>query len=625
MLDHVVCNTTVLSQSGLFSRQWGSKVPGGKFGTDPKPGDDSHKLRAKAARWKTYKNKWQHIKLATDPKVAKHKRSGVDTLLNAASSRPQSAPPVRQTSQQSSMVQSFSPIDVHPRSRKHEPSKSGHIQCRARSRRPFTAATTRSQELKEKLSHGEALYKEFGPHSRVMAHTAVGARRAQSAQALRSIVHDYSPEVYQQVRQRAASPADSFLQGLLFGPMSQLATGCGAQIVPETTPRGTTTVRIVFNEPSQNSPSSRRPSFAASSRSSKAEDPSHEALHESDLAATVPISQDTVEPECRVHASPSSKEHIICEASPSSTWSPLSGDGPTEMVDDLGEEHEQDDEGEEVEWNVSFEEEESSQAPLPQTEHTEVPTATEPGRARNQHEPAQIHNEYETPSGLDEALLAARPPLIELDITQPQEGEDLPGLTKHEKDKTQKLYDLLMSDPSAGVDELYALDTTGQWKEAKGILKAGRDEGMSEKTSFSPSPLVQMQQKEISRFKHTGSVRGQLRGYASIWEPEVMSMRREAGERRSRLQAALQSGAATESVEADNRLGEADAWQVKFETECDRCHELVQERDALLTQMGPQHEPGEELLNAQAKSINICHCAPSQQATQECVFVEEAG
>ena len=122
-------------------------------------------------------------------------QSGVDTLLNAASSRPQSAPPVRQTSQQSSMVQSFSPIDVHPRSRKHEPSKSGHIQCRARSRRPFTAATTRSQELKEKLSHGEALYKEFGPHSRVMAHTAVGARRAQSAQALRSIVHDYSPEV----------------------------------------------------------------------------------------------------------------------------------------------------------------------------------------------------------------------------------------------------------------------------------------------------------------------------------------------------------------------------------------------------------------------------------------------
>ena len=64
-LDYHVNNT--LDHSEMFSRQWGTVAYGGRFGTEPKPGDDSAKERAKEQRWKEYKTKWGKKKLGIDP------------------------------------------------------------------------------------------------------------------------------------------------------------------------------------------------------------------------------------------------------------------------------------------------------------------------------------------------------------------------------------------------------------------------------------------------------------------------------------------------------------------------------------------------------------------------------
>jgi len=86
--------------------------------------------------------------------------------------------------------------------------------------------------------------------------------------------------VYQHVRRYAQNPTDEFVKGLLSGPMSELAAGCGAQIVPETTPRGTFTVRVKFDPtavhsapPAGGEPSDKAPGY-------------HRRMEASDLAAT---------------------------------------------------------------------------------------------------------------------------------------------------------------------------------------------------------------------------------------------------------------------------------------------------------------------------------------------------
>jgi len=91
-----------------------------------------------------------------------------------------------------------------------------------------------------------------------------------------------------------------------------------------------------------------------------------------------------------------------------------------------------------------------------------------------------------------------------------------------------------------------------------------------------------------------GSVRGQMRGYAPVWEPEVAGMRKKAGERRARLQTALQNESTSgknRGVEVDpaDYLTEADTWQIKFESEADRIHELEQELDSLKGQLTGQY------------------------------------
>ena len=162
-LDYVH-HTMTLDHSGLHSRQWGAKTYNGKFSTEPLPGDDAWRDRKRKQRADAYKEKWSKVKIAADEPRKPKKLFGVKALVN----RPQSAPAKRVKGrkvpfQEPAEIPGFTPIDVHPnrpRSGFERPSTAGpqgrqRIRHRPKSKRPFTAGTTRSQELREAVTHGE--------------------------------------------------------------------------------------------------------------------------------------------------------------------------------------------------------------------------------------------------------------------------------------------------------------------------------------------------------------------------------------------------------------------------------------------------------------------------------------
>jgi len=309
--------------------------------------------------------------------------------------------------------------------------------------------------------------------------------------------------------------------------MSELASGCGAQIVPETTPRGTFTVRVVFNDGDKAAVS--RPNVDTSS------------LETSDLAST-------------------KRNEMVSPLSPSSV---VTEEEDEEEVGAMESRFEGEGQGERsLSYSPTFEPEEDNKEGQQEDESNEADKA-----------------EVERPKVING-----------LGIEMP----DTTALSAADEWKTRQLMKLLMEDPAAGAEEFYVMDREKQqWIEAKGgISKLGKEEAGNSKGAFVASPLVTMQQKEIARFKHTGSVHGQMREFSPVWDPKVNTMRRDAGERRQRLSKALSDGAMKGQIKGDaldssQYMSEADAWQVKFESEADRIHELEQELVALKT-----HETG---------------------------------
>lgn len=386
----------------------------------------------------------------------------------------------------------------------------------------------------------QALFGEWGPHSQPLLHTGRRAGRAKSAQALRSAVHNYPAEVYQHVRRYAQNPTDEFVKGLLSGPMSELAAGCGARIVPETTPRGTFTVRVMFEKDHVHS--------APEPPDDKV--PGYHRMEASELAATRPES-----PASPAKLGSDGEEEAGALAS-------TVGDGlrPPQLQPPSGRERD-------TSYSPSFEPE-SPEGGGGKDALREALQGCEDEASREGEEGSQGGNRVQQEGNATEGN-QVMPGVHMID------GVALPnteGMSAQDEWRTRQLYKLLMQDPAANAEEIYAMDReTQMWKEAKGVSAQGREEAKESGKKFEPSPLVEMQQKEIARFKHTASVRGQMKSFSPVWESEVNQMRRTAGERRSKLEKAIQDGAVKgglrDEVDSSPFMQEADAWQIRFESE----------------------------------------------------------
>jgi len=66
-----------LDTIGQYTRQWGAQTHGGRFATEPLPGDDAAREKRRIENVKHYKEKWSHVSLAKDvkrgpPKLVSH-------------------------------------------------------------------------------------------------------------------------------------------------------------------------------------------------------------------------------------------------------------------------------------------------------------------------------------------------------------------------------------------------------------------------------------------------------------------------------------------------------------------------------------------------------------------------
>jgi len=425
------------------------------------------------------------------------------------------------------------------------------------------------------LAHGEAVMGHWGPHAKPLHYTAAAAKvkpkqRAKSAQALRSTVHEYSPQVYQEVRRFAAHPSTEVLKDMFKGPMEELARTCGASVIPETTPRGTFSVRVVFDGNSQSAPND------SGVEDSSAGAPSHQQSFE--VSADGPMDEwgglyeqeeeglyeqgEMADPPGGHHEPPVRNRPPKLSSSELAP-SPLPNVAEEEEEEERLDEYLQSpyDEELEAEFEADFEDDEEQSSPVEQSSRPEL--APQP------------------PSAAEATANAAAAAAL--------------GLSPAEEAKTRKLYEMLMSDPGNGnVDDLYTFDQDrGLWVEAMGAPPEGEHVPADGET-FKPSPLVMMQQlrqKDDARFKHMGSTKGQLRGAAAAWPGKVNKMRKITGERRDRMQGAVEQGAMRgilQGAEAEPAAHhtEADEWQAKFEMEADRIHELELELQALKGQLG---------------------------------------
>lgn len=367
-------------------------------------------------------------------------------------------------------------------------------------------------------------------------------KRCQSAGALRSTVHEYSPDVMFRGAGAGADHAASSMRSAASWmdgkeEIARLAQSTGASIVPEYTPRGTFSMRLIFDQggfAADNTQFSAAPELSAAA--SSALDPS--------LGGTVKLPESS--PLLREETIAEEEGYSSDEFEPSTPQisSPQPGSDPV---------------GEIVRRAL-------------EGVHVAVVEDEEPEPVMDMQ---VMRQSLKSQSGAKTPLVGERPTdqspqdVAPIDNAAPvfeeQSGRHQQAMKLANEEGMDPRLALMLSTDTGKQAFVYEND---QWVEGDGDFGDAAVDGPAVAKA---SPLAVMQLKEMARFKDLGATRGQFRCPETSWPTEVNDLRAKMGDHRRQQCAEV--------------ISNADEWQKRFEAENDQCHELALELEALKAQL----------------------------------------